>query len=212
MISTYALGSCIAVSGYDSVTEVGGIIQIMLPDSNLLGLGRASTRHVRRHAHAFGVEKLLGAESQAGKPPSVCSRGSLRYQGLGYVQGRRAQYRSLQEGVHLFSKTRHQSRYRQRQQSQPPTVSGDRNGDLKNGPWKHNYWSRMKLVDLLKKTSSLPVTPGVLPKLIRIMRDSNKGSEEIMSAISTEPSIAAGPLKLANSSLQAPPNPMTDLS
>ena len=70
----------------------------------------------------------------------------------------------------------------------------------------------MKLVDLLKKTSSLPVTPGVLPKLIRIMRDSNKGSEEIMSAISTEPSIAAGPLKLANSSLQAPPNPMTDLS
>ena len=114
------------MSGYDSVTEVGGIIQIMLPDSNLLGLGRASTRHVRRHAHAYGVEKLLGAESQAGKPPSVCSRGSLRYQGLGYVQGRRAQYRSLQEGVHLFSKIRHQSGYRQRQQSQPPTVSGDR--------------------------------------------------------------------------------------
>ena len=70
----------------------------------------------------------------------------------------------------------------------------------------------MKLVDLLKKTSSLPVILGVLPKLIRIMRDSNKGSEEILSAISTEPSIVAGVLKLANSSLQAPPNPMTDLS
>ncbi len=70
----------------------------------------------------------------------------------------------------------------------------------------------MKLVDLLKKTPSLPVTPGVLPKLIRIMRDPNKGSEEIMSAISTDPSIVAGILKLANSSLHAPTNPMTDLS
>ena len=70
----------------------------------------------------------------------------------------------------------------------------------------------MKLVDLLKKTPSLPVTPGVLPKLIRIMRDTNKGSEEIMSAISADPSIVAGVLKLANSSLYAPPNPMTDLS
>ena len=56
------------------------------------------------------------------------------------------------------------------------------------------------------------MTPGVLPKLIRIMRDPNKGSEEIMSAISTDPSIVAGVLKLANSSLYAPPNPMMDLS
>ena len=33
-----------------------------------------------------------------------------------------------------------------------------------------------------------------------------------MSAISADPSIVAGVLKLANSSLYAPPNPMTDLS
>lgn len=34
-ISTYALGSCIAVAAYDSQTRSGGIIHIMLPDSSL---------------------------------------------------------------------------------------------------------------------------------------------------------------------------------
>ena len=34
-ISTYALGSCIAVAAYDSQTRTGGIIHIMLPDSSL---------------------------------------------------------------------------------------------------------------------------------------------------------------------------------
>ena len=56
------------------------------------------------------------------------------------------------------------------------------------------------------------MTLGVLPKLIRIMRDPNRGSEEIMSAISTDASIVAGVLKMANSSLYSPPNPMADLS
>lgn len=40
VISTYALGSCIAVSAYDTVTKAGGIIHIMLPDSRLY-LGKA---------------------------------------------------------------------------------------------------------------------------------------------------------------------------
>ena len=35
VISTYALGSRIAVSAYDAVTKAGGIIHIMLPDSSL---------------------------------------------------------------------------------------------------------------------------------------------------------------------------------
>lgn len=70
----------------------------------------------------------------------------------------------------------------------------------------------MKLAELLKKTPSLPVTPEVLPKLIRIMKDPDKGAEEIMGVISTDPSIVAGVLKLANSSLYAPPSPVTDLN
>jgi len=44
------------------------------------------------------------------------------------------------------------------------------------------------------------------------MKDPDKGTEEIMSVISTDPSIVAGVLKLANSSLYAPPNPVTDLN
>ena len=70
----------------------------------------------------------------------------------------------------------------------------------------------MKLAELLKKTPSLPVTPEVLPKLIRIMKDPDNGAEEIMGVISTDPSIVAGVLKLANSSIYAPPSPVTDLN
>lgn len=69
----------------------------------------------------------------------------------------------------------------------------------------------MKLAELLKSTPSLPVTPEVLPKLTLIMKDSDTGADEIMSVISTDPSIVAGVLKLANSSLYAPPSPVTDL-
>ena len=35
VISTYALGSCIALAAYDADTKAGGIIHIMLPDSSL---------------------------------------------------------------------------------------------------------------------------------------------------------------------------------
>lgn len=34
-ISTYALGSCVALVVYDSMVQAGGLIHIMLPDSNL---------------------------------------------------------------------------------------------------------------------------------------------------------------------------------
>ncbi len=34
-LSTYALGSCIAVVAYDRVAQAGGLIHIMLPDSSL---------------------------------------------------------------------------------------------------------------------------------------------------------------------------------
>ncbi len=35
ILSTYALGSCIGVLAYDSVTKVGGILHLMLPDSTI---------------------------------------------------------------------------------------------------------------------------------------------------------------------------------
>lgn len=34
-LSTYALGSCIGVVAYDSVSKVGGILHLMLPDSSI---------------------------------------------------------------------------------------------------------------------------------------------------------------------------------
>jgi len=34
-LSTYALGSCIAVVGYDPLIKVGGILHLMLPDSKI---------------------------------------------------------------------------------------------------------------------------------------------------------------------------------
>ena len=34
-LSTYALGSCVGVVAYDPVTRVGGLLHMMLPDSNL---------------------------------------------------------------------------------------------------------------------------------------------------------------------------------
>ncbi|HEY4248724.1 MAG TPA: chemotaxis protein CheD [Lacunisphaera sp.] len=35
ILSTYALGSCIGVIAYDSVSKVGGILHFMLPDSGI---------------------------------------------------------------------------------------------------------------------------------------------------------------------------------
>ena len=35
ILSTYALGSCIGVIAYDSVSKVGGILHLMLPDSTI---------------------------------------------------------------------------------------------------------------------------------------------------------------------------------
>lgn len=35
ILSTYALGSCIGVVAYDSVSKVGGVLHLMLPDSTI---------------------------------------------------------------------------------------------------------------------------------------------------------------------------------
>ncbi len=35
VMSTYALGSCIGLVGYDPLVKVGGILHLMLPDSNV---------------------------------------------------------------------------------------------------------------------------------------------------------------------------------
>lgn len=35
VLATYSLGSCLGISIYDPVTKVGGLLHIMLPDSNI---------------------------------------------------------------------------------------------------------------------------------------------------------------------------------
>ena len=34
-LSTYALGSCVAIAAYDPVVKAGGLLHIMLPDSTI---------------------------------------------------------------------------------------------------------------------------------------------------------------------------------
>jgi putative nucleotidyltransferase with HDIG domain len=69
----------------------------------------------------------------------------------------------------------------------------------------------MNLSDLVKNTHALPAAPEILPKLIAMMRNSDTDAGDVVSLIATDPSIVSGVLKLANSSLYAPPNPVTDL-
>lgn len=42
-LSTYALGSCVAVVVYDPIAKVGGLLHLMLPDSSI-SPGKASTQ------------------------------------------------------------------------------------------------------------------------------------------------------------------------
>lgn len=70
----------------------------------------------------------------------------------------------------------------------------------------------MTLSELIQKTEALPAAPEILPKLITMMKDSDTDSSEVVSLISTDPSIVSGVLKLANSSLYAPSNPITDVA
>lgn len=69
----------------------------------------------------------------------------------------------------------------------------------------------MNLSDLVKNTQALPAAPEILPKLITMMRNSDTDAGDVVSLIATDPSIVSGVLKLANSSLYTPPNPVTEL-
>ncbi len=69
----------------------------------------------------------------------------------------------------------------------------------------------MNLSEIVKNTDCLPAAPEILPKLISLMQNSDADAGEVVSLISTDPSIVTGVLKLANSSLYAPPSPVTDL-
>ncbi len=70
----------------------------------------------------------------------------------------------------------------------------------------------MNLSDLVKNTKALPAAPEILPKLISMMRNSDTDAGDVVSLIATDPSIVTGVLKLANSSLYAPPSPVAELS
>lgn len=67
-LSTYALGSCVAVAAYDPMLYAGGLIHIMLPESKL------SMQRARKHPAVFAdsgippfVEGLLGMGVDRGR-------------------------------------------------------------------------------------------------------------------------------------------------
>ena len=69
----------------------------------------------------------------------------------------------------------------------------------------------MTVEDLIKNTESLPPAPEVLPKLVKIMKDPDTDSNDVVQLIATDPAITAGVLKLSNSGAFSPPSPVTDL-
>lgn len=70
----------------------------------------------------------------------------------------------------------------------------------------------MTVEDLIQKTDTLPPAPEVLPKLVKIMKDPDTDSSDIVQLISTDAAIMAGVLKLSNSGAYSPPSPVTDLN
>lgn len=70
----------------------------------------------------------------------------------------------------------------------------------------------MTIEELLKNTETLPPAPEVLPKLIKIMRNPDTDSSDVVQLISTDAAITAGVLKLSNSGAYSPPSPVTDLN
>jgi len=72
---TYALGSCIAVTAFDPVACVGGLVHVMLPESQL------DRDHARKHPFMYadtGVPAMIGLLERCG-----ADLGSLRV----YVAG-----------------------------------------------------------------------------------------------------------------------------
>ncbi|MBI5016484.1 MAG: chemotaxis protein CheD [Deltaproteobacteria bacterium] len=57
-VVTYALGSCVGLSLYDRKSHMGGILHVMLPDSQF----RSASREFNPHMYAdTGLNALLGA-------------------------------------------------------------------------------------------------------------------------------------------------------
>jgi chemotaxis protein CheD len=62
-IVTYALGSCVAVTVYDPVTRVGGLLHFMLPDSAI------DPDRAKREPHVYadtGIQSLLNLAARLG--------------------------------------------------------------------------------------------------------------------------------------------------
>ncbi len=70
----------------------------------------------------------------------------------------------------------------------------------------------MNLSDLIQNTEALPAAPEILPKLVAMMRNPDTDSSQVVTLIATDPSIVSGVLKLAHSSLYAPPRRATDVA
>ena len=70
----------------------------------------------------------------------------------------------------------------------------------------------MTVEELLKNTETLPPAPEVLPKLVKIMKNPDTDSNDVVQLIATDPAITAGVLKLSNSGAYSPPSPVTDLT
>ncbi|MBC2606916.1 HDOD domain-containing protein [Pelagicoccus albus] len=70
----------------------------------------------------------------------------------------------------------------------------------------------MTVEELIKKADTLPPAPEVLPKLVKIMKDPDTDSRDIVQLISTDAAIMAGVLKLSNSGAYSPASPVTDLN
>lgn len=70
----------------------------------------------------------------------------------------------------------------------------------------------MTVEELIKNTESLPPAPEVLPKLVKIMKDPDTDSNDVVQLISTDAAIVTGVLKLSNSGAYSPPSPVTDLN
>ena len=67
MITTLGLGSCIGIAVYDSVTKIGGLAHIMLPDSTQM----RNNLNIAKFADT-GIEELVRRMVAAG--PRMASR------------------------------------------------------------------------------------------------------------------------------------------
>jgi len=60
VLTTYALGSCIALAVYDPVSRVGGLVHYMLPDSAMEGVRRSNPCVFADTAIPLLLERVVG--------------------------------------------------------------------------------------------------------------------------------------------------------